>query len=346
MKKLLSLLALAAVWTVFPIQHLLAFQNYVVAGSTYQFPDEDDLDWGQNVTDWAGAVTNDLNNKTTLLRNATSQILSGSVTSYAPALATAQSTAALLSLISNGTTNSYSLGLVLSTVSVSTTQVSVQANAINIMGCFYTGYSTAANLIRAGPGGLDVGNSTSSLWYGVFAMSNGTCTQSGVVLSASTGTDPVSIPSGFTKWRRVGYVRTNSNAQIIPFRKYNYTVWYSTPVNLVNGTTLPLSLTTTGSTQAVSPAASSAWFAVKIGDLDGVQGSGARIHLRNMQAYTGTADGGGTGYYANTAVNKQFINIINLPLASETKEVGYKAADSNDSSVDSIVIDVLGYMEE
>lgn len=76
-------------------QHVFAFQDYVVDGSTYAFPDVDDQEWGQDVTDWAGAVTNAVTRNTNLLRDSTAAILAGSATTYAPALATAQSTAAL-----------------------------------------------------------------------------------------------------------------------------------------------------------------------------------------------------------------------------------------------------------
>ena len=32
-------------------------QTYTINGVAYSFPDVDDSDWGQNVTDWAGAVS-------------------------------------------------------------------------------------------------------------------------------------------------------------------------------------------------------------------------------------------------------------------------------------------------
>lgn len=35
-------------------------QNFVVGGVTYPFPDPGDEDWGQQVVDWATAVTNAL----------------------------------------------------------------------------------------------------------------------------------------------------------------------------------------------------------------------------------------------------------------------------------------------
>ncbi len=41
-----------------------ASQSYLVNGTTYTFPDVDDLDWGQNVTDWAGGVSNGTLQKT------------------------------------------------------------------------------------------------------------------------------------------------------------------------------------------------------------------------------------------------------------------------------------------
>ena len=91
MKKALALLLFALAFI--PVR-VYAFEDFVIGGSTYPFPNEDDTDWGESVTDWARAATADLNNKTELIRSATSQLLSGLTTAYAPALPTATSTAA------------------------------------------------------------------------------------------------------------------------------------------------------------------------------------------------------------------------------------------------------------
>lgn len=99
MKKALALLLFALAFI--PVR-VYAFEDFVIGGSTYPFPNEDDTDWGESVTDWARAATADLNNKTALIQAATNQLLIAS-TQYAPAVATAQSTAALTTLITTTT---------------------------------------------------------------------------------------------------------------------------------------------------------------------------------------------------------------------------------------------------
>lgn len=63
MKKLLAA-ALLLFPALFAPARAGAFENFVVNGTTYSFPDVDDVDWGQNVTDWASALTNNVIYKT------------------------------------------------------------------------------------------------------------------------------------------------------------------------------------------------------------------------------------------------------------------------------------------
>ena len=53
-----KILAFLLMFFIFSTGLLYSFQNLVINGVTYQFPDVDDEEWGQNVTDWATAVTN------------------------------------------------------------------------------------------------------------------------------------------------------------------------------------------------------------------------------------------------------------------------------------------------
>jgi len=66
----------------------------------------------------------------------------------------------------------------------------------------------------AGNGGLDTGAVAASTWYHVFLISDSTGLTTDILFSTSLSP---SMPSGFTKKRRIGSIRTNGSSQIISF---------------------------------------------------------------------------------------------------------------------------------
>ena len=68
------------------------------------------------------------------------------------------------------------------------------------------------SLTTNGVNGLDVGISTASTWYSVWVIWNGTTTGGLLSLSATAPT----LPSGYTRYARVGWVRTDSTANKYP----------------------------------------------------------------------------------------------------------------------------------
>lgn len=60
MKKFLTATALTFLALISLSAPVRAFEIYVVNGSSYSFPDVDDVSWGQNVTDWAKAISNNV----------------------------------------------------------------------------------------------------------------------------------------------------------------------------------------------------------------------------------------------------------------------------------------------
>lgn len=89
-------------------------------------------------------------------------------------------------------------------------------------------------------GGLDTGSKANSTTYHVFAIKNPTTSAVDVLFSTSLSP---SMPSGFTKKRRIGSIRTNGSGAILAFAQRGDQFLYTTPtidVNATQGTTATL----------------------------------------------------------------------------------------------------------
>lgn len=79
-------------------------------------------------------------------------------------------------------------------------------------------------------GGLDGGEVQADTWYHVFVIKNPTSAAVDVLFSTSA-TAPT-LPNGYTKFRRIGSVRTDASANILAFKQYgNKFIWVDPPVN-------------------------------------------------------------------------------------------------------------------
>jgi hypothetical protein len=96
----------------------------------------------------------------------------------------------------------------------------------------YNGAPISVSLASSGVNGLDTGSESSSTWYYVWIIYNPTTdTTAGLISTSSTSP---TMPSGYTKKRRIGSFRNNSSSNIIPFaqggtgieRRYMYTDGY------------------------------------------------------------------------------------------------------------------------
>lgn len=96
-------------------------------------------------------------------------------------------------------------------------------------------------------GGLDGGEVQADTWYHVFVIKNPTSAAVDVLFSTSA-TAPT-LPNGYTKFRRLGSVRTDASANILAFKQYgNKFIWVDPPVN---GTATTVN-NTTGATITIS----------------------------------------------------------------------------------------------
>jgi len=111
----------------------------------------------------------------------------------------------------------YIAGLRLSFVSVSSVRVEVGA-AIDSGGSFNIALSSPAtiDITVSGANGLDTGTEAADTWYAVFVIgdSSGSNPPAGL-LSTSAGSP--TLPSGYDKFRRVGWVRNNASSNFLKF---------------------------------------------------------------------------------------------------------------------------------
>lgn len=109
------------------------------------------------------------------------------------------------------------------------------ASTFMALGSAYT-KSTSSWAVGSGNGALDTGTIAANTWYHVFLIER-TDTQVVDLLLSTSATSPT-LPTNYTKKRRIGAIRTNASSQITPFSQYGDEFLWTTTVNDINTTTL------------------------------------------------------------------------------------------------------------
>jgi hypothetical protein len=78
-------------------------------------------------------------------------------------------------------------------------------------------------------GGLDTGSKANSTWYHCYGIYNPTTLTSDFLFSTGA-TTPTTLPSGYTKFKRVGSVKTNGSGNIIGFLQSGFYFFLKSPV--------------------------------------------------------------------------------------------------------------------
>ena len=73
--------------------------------------------------------------------------------------------------------------------------------------------ATVADLTVSGAGGLDTGSEAADTWYQVLVIAG----TAGVSTLLHAGTGDPTLPSGYTHWRRVGWVRNDAAGDLLAF---------------------------------------------------------------------------------------------------------------------------------
>jgi len=96
--------------------------------------------------------------------------------------------------------------------------VDISADTISIEGVILAAVGVSANMSITGPGGRDVSVSeTPSTWYRLFLITNdtGSTVSSWIIGDSTTPT----LPVGYTKKRRIGWLRNNASANLLHFKR-------------------------------------------------------------------------------------------------------------------------------
>ena len=143
--------------------------------------------------------------------------------------------------ITVGATESY-VNLVIQNDEVSTeadNKVDITADVLTVEGIRLESVNVAADITASGAGGLDTGSEAANAWYYVWVITNNSGTSTNGLLSASS-TSPT-LPSGYTKKRRVGAVRNDGSSNFLQFvQEGNRIRIYPGQVALLLGTSTSL----------------------------------------------------------------------------------------------------------
>jgi len=95
------------------------------------------------------------------------------------------------------------------TTATSNTLATFTADVLSVQGVILDAVNVTANIAVSGANGLDTGSKTTNTWYAIHVITNDTSSVVAALLSLSA-TAPT-LPSGYTRFRRVGWVRNNSS---------------------------------------------------------------------------------------------------------------------------------------
>lgn len=110
------------------------------------------------------------------------------------------------------------------------TQVVVTADVLAVAGVLLTNVSETATITSTGAGGRDATDTeTANTWYAIWIGYNPSTADATAMLSSVFATSgPVTKPSGYTHWRRVGAVRNNGtgSGDFLKFLQQGSRVFY------------------------------------------------------------------------------------------------------------------------
>jgi len=105
-------------------------------------------------------------------------------------------------------------------------KVDVSADRLSVQGVILAPVSYTADVTVTGVNGRDTGTEQLSSWYALFVICNDAGTLAGSLLSLAT---TPTLPVGYTKFRRVSWVRNNASGNFVSARRVGDTVLYYNP---------------------------------------------------------------------------------------------------------------------
>jgi type II secretory pathway pseudopilin PulG len=179
---------------------------------------------------------------------------------------------------------------------ISSNVVQVQATALEVGGLLISNVSSSPSLAVSGANGLDTGSEAASTWYAVYVITNDAGTS--VAGLYSTNFTSPTLPSGYTKSRRVGSVRNNASSNIVKFYwpTGGNLIFYDDAIQIANNMT-QTSWTDVDASAVMPPSSRKLWVNAQMRDQNGQiiwRVNGSTCSTCNQAIYVGSA------WYYNT----------------------------------------------
>jgi hypothetical protein len=158
---------------------------------------------------------------------------------------------------------------------VNNTDVDVNVDYVQVEGYNLSSVDLTIDITVSGANGLDTGSEAADTWYSIWVIYNPTIDTSAGLLSTSV-TSPT-MPSGYTKSRRVGWVKNDSFSNFEPFHMVG-NWWFWDYRRLILNTSSPATVWTDVDCSAMIPPTSqlaTMWYNAR-----DTNGAGAFIYLR------------------------------------------------------------------
>ena len=188
-------------------------------------------------------------------------------------------------------------------------------------------------------GGLDTGTKANSTWYHCYAIHNPTSGVSDAIFSTNA-TSP-SLPTGYTKYKRVGSVKTNISGNIIAFlQRDKFFEWKDVVKDLdiasVVATKTPITVSAPLGIETIVRCRS------------GLQvGSQSDVNINILSSYNNSllpTDGDGGSYDSDIGSDINYINGTNLLVATDLSSQIYYIASRN-TAVGNFAVRTKGYYD-
>lgn len=188
-------------------------------------------------------------------------------------------------------------------------------------------------------GGLDTGNKANSTWYHCYAIHNPTSGISDAIFSTNA-TNP-SLPTGYTKYKRVGSIKTNVSGNILPFfQRDKYFEWKDVVKDL--------DITSVVATKTPIPVSAPLGIQTIVVCRAGVfTTSGVDININILSTYNNSltpTDGDGNSLDADIGSDLGYVNGTNLLVATDLSSQIYYIA-SRSTAVSKFVVRTKGYYD-
>lgn len=212
-------------------------------------------------------------------------------------------------------------------------QIDIDADYLMVEDQALSSVNLTVDITTSGANGLDTGTEASSTWYSIWVIYNPTTSTTAGLLSTSA-TAPT-MPSGYTKKRRVGWVRNDASSNFLKFYQIGDWWWWDDDIQVLNTVTPATTYTDVDCSSAAPPTAELLNLALLGEDNDSTD---YQIHIRRNGS-TGPAEV--TMYLIATGASAVYINTTTIQSSDSSQIIEYYTATGDRTTM----INVLAYYD-